>query len=129
MRSTLSLAVLSALSSVSAVYQGFNYGAFFTDRSPKMQSDFEAEFRAAQNLVGAPGNGFTSARLYTMVVSSSPTPFTLPLFNSRSYLLAMGQPRRGNQRHPGRHRHQHHAPPRHVVLSRPGRLQQRAHRP
>jgi glucan endo-1,3-beta-D-glucosidase len=73
MRSALNLAVLSAfLSSVSAVYQGFNYGASFTDGSVKTQSDFEAEFRAAQNLVGAPGNGFTSARLYTMVVSPSP---------------------------------------------------------
>ncbi|EAQ88241.1 predicted protein [Chaetomium globosum CBS 148.51] len=68
MRLTLNLAALAAaFSSALAAHQGFNYGAFFTDNSPKMQSDFEAEFRAAQNLQGAPGTGFNSARLYTMV--------------------------------------------------------------
>ncbi|KAK3292255.1 glycoside hydrolase family 17 protein [Chaetomium fimeti] len=68
MRITLSLAVLTAaVSSARAFHQGFNYGAFFTDNSPKMQSDFEAEFKTAQNLEGAPATGFNSARLYTMI--------------------------------------------------------------
>ncbi|KAK4038237.1 hypothetical protein C8A01DRAFT_37821 [Parachaetomium inaequale] len=66
MRGTHCLAALAAaFSSATAQYQGFNYGAFFTDNSPKMQSDFEAKFKTAQNLEGAPGKGFTSARLYT----------------------------------------------------------------
>ncbi|KAK4126016.1 glycoside hydrolase family 17 protein [Parathielavia appendiculata] len=45
-----------------------------------MQSDFETEFNTAQNLVGAPGYGSASARLYSMlqwktthdVISASP---------------------------------------------------------
>jgi glucan endo-1,3-beta-D-glucosidase len=70
MRGALCLAALAAaFSSATAKYQGFNYGAFFNDSSPKMQSDFEAEFKTAQNLEGAPGKGFNSARLYTTVVS------------------------------------------------------------
>ncbi|KAH6631616.1 glycoside hydrolase superfamily [Chaetomium tenue] len=74
MRLTLGLAALAAaFSSARAAHQGFNYGAFFTDNSPKMQSDFEAEFKAAQNLQGAPGTGFNSARLYTMVQWGTPS--------------------------------------------------------
>jgi glucan endo-1,3-beta-D-glucosidase len=72
MGSALSLAVLSALCTANAAYQGFNYGAAFHDGSHKMQSDFEAEFKTAQNLNGAPGAGFTSSRLYTMIVSAQP---------------------------------------------------------
>jgi glucan endo-1,3-beta-D-glucosidase len=65
----LSLGALS--SSVSAtVYQGFNYGSTFTDGSAKVQSDFQDEFTAAQNLVGTSG-AFTSARLYTMIQGTS----------------------------------------------------------
>ncbi|SPQ23748.1 c1b96934-75ae-45c2-b987-130c87a0a77d [Thermothielavioides terrestris] len=68
MRSTQCLAALTATISVAqAVYQGFNYGAFFQDQSPKTQADFEAEFTTAQHLVGAPAGGFTSARLYTTI--------------------------------------------------------------
>jgi glucan endo-1,3-beta-D-glucosidase len=67
----LSLGALS--SSVSAtVYQGFNYGSTFTDGSAKVQSDFQDEFTAAQNLVGTSG-AFTSARLYTMIVCPPPS--------------------------------------------------------
>jgi glucan endo-1,3-beta-D-glucosidase len=68
MRTSTFLSVASALStSVSAtVYQGFNYGSTFTSGAAKVQSDFEAEFTAAQNLVGTSG-AFTSARLYTMI--------------------------------------------------------------
>ncbi|KAI1434668.1 glycoside hydrolase [Xylaria sp. CBS 124048] len=58
--------VLTALvSAASAAKLGFNYGSTFTSGAAKMQSDFETEFAAAANLKGA--NGFTSARLYTMV--------------------------------------------------------------
>ncbi|KAB5576525.1 glycoside hydrolase superfamily [Coniochaeta sp. 2T2.1] len=68
MRATAGLLALAAtFSSVSAVYQGFNYGSTFTTGAAKQESDFEAEFSNAQNLVGAPGAGFTSARLYTMI--------------------------------------------------------------
>jgi hypothetical protein len=69
MRTSTFLSVAYALStSVSAtVYQGFNYGSTFTSGAAKVQSDFEAEFTAAQNLVGTSG-AFTSARLYTMIV-------------------------------------------------------------
>ena len=56
-----------AVSSATAVHTGFNYGNTHTDGSAKSQSDYEAEFRTAKGLVGA--SGFTSARLYTTVVS------------------------------------------------------------
>jgi hypothetical protein len=60
--------VLTALVSVaSAAKLGFNYGSTFTSGAAKMQSDFEAEFTTAANLKGT--KGWTSARLYTMVVS------------------------------------------------------------
>lgn len=54
---------------IAVVYQGFNYGAQLPNGEVKRQSDFEAEFKTARSLVGAPGNGFTSARLFTMRVS------------------------------------------------------------
>ncbi len=70
MRGALSLVVLSAtLSSATAAIQGFNSWIFFNDGTPKLQADFEAEFKVAQSLVGAPAGGFASARLYTMIVS------------------------------------------------------------
>jgi glucan endo-1,3-beta-D-glucosidase len=64
MHTTVSFLALAT--AVSATIKGFNYGSTFTDSSAKQQSDFESEFKAAQGLVGA--SGFTSARLYTMVV-------------------------------------------------------------
>lgn len=70
MRTTTSLVALAAtFSSAAAVYQGFNYGSTFTTGAAKQESDFEAEFKNAQGLVGAPAGGFTSARLYTTIVS------------------------------------------------------------
>lgn len=68
MRSSALLAFASSLSSALAVYQGFNYGATQTDGSIKTQDVFEDEFKTAAGLVGTNG-GFTSARLYTMIVS------------------------------------------------------------
>jgi len=73
MRASTFSTVLALSSSVSAtVYKGFNYGSTFTDGSAKTQTDFEEEFSAAKNLVGA--SGFTSARLYTMIVCPPPKP-------------------------------------------------------
>jgi len=67
MRTSTFLSIAASLSSVSGtVYTGFNYGSTFTDGSAKAQSDFQAEFTTAKNLVGTSG-GFTSARLYTMI--------------------------------------------------------------
>lgn len=60
--------LLALATTVSAAVKGFNYGSTFTDGSAKQQADFENEFKTAQGLVGA--SGFTSARLYTMVVSA-----------------------------------------------------------
>ncbi|KAK3306598.1 GPI-anchored cell wall beta-1,3-endoglucanase EglC [Chaetomium strumarium] len=83
-----SFAVLSAaFSSVAATHLGFNYGAFFTDGNPRTQKDFEDEFNTARGLANSPHDGFTSARLYTMVV-------------------------RRHLSHPRRHRHQHLPPAR-----------------
>jgi glucan endo-1,3-beta-D-glucosidase len=56
----------TVVSSVTAVSQGFNYGATNADGSFKYQADYESEFTTAQGLVGA--SGFASARLYTMIV-------------------------------------------------------------
>lgn len=67
------VAVAATFSSALAAYQGFNYGSTFTTGAPKRESDFEAEFSAAAKLVGAPGDGFHSARLYTTVVSEIET--------------------------------------------------------
>ncbi|EAA32983.1 glycoside hydrolase [Neurospora crassa] len=61
------VALAATLSTAMGAYQGFNYGSSFTNGAAKQQPDFEAEFRTAQGLVGAPAGGFTSARLYTMI--------------------------------------------------------------
>jgi glucan endo-1,3-beta-D-glucosidase len=67
MRSSGLLALAAtAISSVAAVSQGFNYGATNADGTFKYQADYENEFTTAQGLVGA--SGFSSARLYTMIV-------------------------------------------------------------
>ena len=59
------LALAASLSSASAAYKGFNYGASFTNGAAKQESDYEAAFNAAKNLQGA--SGFTSARLFTTI--------------------------------------------------------------
>lgn len=77
MRSSGLLALAAtAISSVSAVNQGFNYGANNAAGAPMMQADYEAEFTNAQNLVGT--SGFSSARLYTMIVCDALLPSPLP---------------------------------------------------
>lgn len=49
---------------------GFNSGSTFPDYSSKFKKDFEAEFKAAQALSGAPGT-FNSVRLYTNIQAGS----------------------------------------------------------
>lgn len=66
------LALAAGLGGANAAFQGFNYGASTNDGTLKTQSDFEAEFKAAQNLPGTNG-AFTSARLYTMLQGESGT--------------------------------------------------------
>lgn len=62
------LPLLTLVTAIAAqkVFQGFNTGAFFTSSKPKVQSDFESEFRDAQALHYSPGL-FSSARLYTNI--------------------------------------------------------------
>lgn len=82
-------AVMAAVSSVSAAYQGFNYGNTFTNGAAKSQQDFEAEFRAAANLAGTNGD-FTSARLYTMIqagTTDDPISAIQAAINTRTSLL------------------------------------------
>ncbi|TQV91262.1 hypothetical protein V2A60_009445 [Cordyceps javanica] len=61
---TGALAVASA--SANSNYLGFNSGATLADRSAKFKKDFEAEFKTAQALNGAPGK-FNAVRLYTNI--------------------------------------------------------------
>lgn len=63
------VASILALATTASAIQGFNYGSTFTTGAAKQQSDFENEFTTAQNLKGT--SGWTSARLYTMVVSTT----------------------------------------------------------
>lgn len=67
------VALAPTFSSTLAAFQGFNYGAAFRSGAVKQQSDFHAEFTAARRLLDAPGDGFTSARLYTTIVSCHPS--------------------------------------------------------
>jgi glucan endo-1,3-beta-D-glucosidase len=59
------LAAAGLLSTARAAIKGFNYGANFNNDQAKTEVDFEYEFNAAKNLPGT--NGWTSARLYTMI--------------------------------------------------------------
>lgn len=66
MRFSISLFASAALlATANAAHQGFNYGAQFANDAPKKRADFEYEFNAAKQLPGT--NGWTSARLYTMI--------------------------------------------------------------
>ena len=68
MRTNTSLLALAAsVTAVSAqAIQGFNYGATNSDGSFKDQARYEQEFDVAKNLETT--SGWTSARLYTMIV-------------------------------------------------------------
>jgi glucan endo-1,3-beta-D-glucosidase len=63
----------SVLSTANAgAVMGFNSASTKSDGSPKMQADFEAEFRLAAGLQGAPGT-FNSVRLYTNIQGATPS--------------------------------------------------------
>ncbi|KAK4450732.1 GPI-anchored cell wall beta-1,3-endoglucanase [Podospora aff. communis PSN243] len=57
-----------------AAVQGFNYGAQRPGWGVKVKDDYTTEFNTAKSLVGAPGDGFTSARLFTMRQGDSSEP-------------------------------------------------------
>lgn len=63
-------AAISTFSTALAGQQGFNYASTMSDGSARQQSDFETDFKNAKSLEGTNG-GFTDARLYTMIVSTS----------------------------------------------------------
>ncbi|KAI4671111.1 uncharacterized protein J4E88_009509 [Alternaria novae-zelandiae] len=65
------LAAAGLLTSANAAIKGFNYGANFNNNQAKVQADFEYEFNAAKQLPGT--NGWTSARLYTMIQHGTQT--------------------------------------------------------
>jgi len=72
-------ALAASVSTASAVYKGFNYGA---------GADFENDFNTAKNLVGT--SGFTSARLYTMIqqgTTNAPTAAIQAAINTDTTLL------------------------------------------
>jgi glucan endo-1,3-beta-D-glucosidase len=58
----------SLVATASAAVQGFNYGVNKPGGGFLFEQDYVDQFNAAKNLVGA--SGFTSARLYTSIVSS-----------------------------------------------------------
>jgi glucan endo-1,3-beta-D-glucosidase len=71
MRSAQILALAASLSTTSAVYQGFNYGATKSDGyTVRVKSDWDQLFSTAKNLAGT-NSKFTSARLYTNIQGGS----------------------------------------------------------
>ncbi|CAK7239634.1 MAG: hypothetical protein STHCBS139747_001065 [Sporothrix thermara] len=73
MRASGYIAASALATAVSAQnYLGFSTGSTKIDGSAKVQADYEAEFTAAQKLVGAPGV-FSAARLYTNIQGGSTT--------------------------------------------------------
>lgn len=82
------LVLVASIASASAVYQGFNYPSIFTDGSPLVESDYQNEFKTAQNLVGT--SDFTSARLYSMIqagTTNTPTEAIPAAINTQTTLL------------------------------------------
>lgn len=67
--SAVAIAGAGVASVNAAALQGFNYGATLTSGAAKAQSDFETDFKKAQNLAGT--SGWTSARLYTSIQGGS----------------------------------------------------------
>jgi glucan endo-1,3-beta-D-glucosidase len=70
--SALAASAFAASASAAQNYLGFNSGSTLPDRSAKFKSDFLAEFKTAQGLVGAPGT-FNAVRLYTNIQAYSET--------------------------------------------------------
>lgn len=69
--SARSLLSLAAVATTASAFQGFNYGAAFSNGALKQEADFEAEFTTAANLEGTNG-AFNSARLFTMIQGDTP---------------------------------------------------------
>jgi glucan endo-1,3-beta-D-glucosidase len=89
MRSGGLVALAATISTATAAYQGFNYGSTFTNGAAKQEADFEAEFKNAQGLIGAPGV-FNSARLYTTIqagTSNTPISAIQAAINTKTSLL------------------------------------------
>lgn len=120
---------LAAASPAMASYVGFNYGSTFTTGAVKAQSDFESEFTTAQGLVSAP-DVFSSARLYTMIVSLQNDSRLLisPPVDPLTLIPARRHHKLAHRGHPGCHQHQDLSPSRHVVFCRRRRFCQRARR-
>src|SRR5215471_18093867 len=66
----LTVITFISLASSQKVYQGFNSGATLDGSKPKLQADFEHEFKTAKGLQGSPGF-FNSVRLYTSIQAGS----------------------------------------------------------
>ncbi|OQO02061.1 hypothetical protein B0A48_12535 [Cryoendolithus antarcticus] len=64
------IAFAATILAVEAQINGFNSGSTKTDGSVKVQSDFEAEFRAMQNLPNA--TCFNAVRLFTSIQGGTP---------------------------------------------------------
>jgi len=62
------LALAASFSTASAVIQGMNVGSTDANNAIRDQANFQTYFATAKNLAGT-NNAFTSARLYTMIVS------------------------------------------------------------
>ncbi|ATY67306.1 GPI-anchored cell wall beta-1,3-endoglucanase [Cordyceps militaris] len=85
------LAGAAAVASAAAAdnYLGFNSGSTLADRSAKFKKDFEAEFKTAQALNGAPGK-FNAVRLYTNIqayATDDPIEAFEAAIDTQTYLL------------------------------------------
>lgn len=131
--SSLVVALATAASPALATYLGFNYGSTFNSGAAKVQSDFEAEFTNAQNLITAPGV-FNSARLYTLVVSQHWGSRGLVDMSQRgpsvlTPIPASRYPELAHRGHSSCHKHQDIPAVRHLGLRRRCQLRQRAYCP
>lgn len=70
MQSKLLTASALVAGASAANYLGFNSGSTHGSGAAKVESDFEKEFKTAQNLAGAPGD-FNAVRLYTNIQGAS----------------------------------------------------------
>lgn len=65
--STLALGVLAITTATAQALQGFNYGSTKHGGGCQRYAGFKELFKRARHLAGAPGPGFTAARLYTSI--------------------------------------------------------------
>lgn len=111
------VALAATFSTALGAYQGFNYGATWPDGRGKTQADYEAEFTAQKNLPNTNG-AFSSARLYTMIVSVPGTIIQVLVLEAwLTKTTASRNCQLPDLRHPGRHLHQDQPAARPLVLS------------